>query len=167
MVNADDDELLLTGGSNPAAQSIFENYNDNLDPSEMPRNPDGGFGHWAQRDLDAIADELDFVCNENGIYVEGKASMEAASIPFMVGFSNVIGSGVGVQDQVADTHGQVVEGPLNAMCGLLGLHVHTSLVDDTNLLTQDWTLSVHVEVESWNTMTPRRKSRKSRRKSKR
>jgi len=161
-LNADDDPLMFTGGSNPTEQSIFKNYNDNQTTESYPVNPDGGFGHWAQKDVDALTDQLDFITNENPIYLRGHASETAQNIPFAASFSNVIASTIGVSGDVADTQMFQHHGEFDTMCGLIGLSVDTTLVDDTAAQTQEWTLCVSVEVDSWRPMT-RRKSRKSRR----
>ena len=147
-VNADDDPLLLASADQN--QGIFKNWNDNHVSTNMPVNPTGGFGHWAQKDADAIADSLDFVTNENAIYSLEKASETAQRAPFAVAFSNVIASSLGVQGDIADTQGARTEGPLQVMCGLIGVRVDTTLVDDTAAQTQDWRLMISVDVESWS-----------------
>ena len=147
-VNADDDPLLLASAS--SNQGIFKNWNDNHTSQNMPVNPTGGFGHWAQKDADALLDELDFVTNENPIYSRYKASETAQRAPFAVSFSNVIASSIGVSGDIADTQGARTEGPLSVMCGLLGIRIDTTLVDDTAAQSQDWRLAVSVDVESWS-----------------
>jgi len=147
-VNADDDPLLLACAQQN--QGIFKNWNDNHGAQPQPQNPTGGFGHWAQKDADAIADELDFTTNEATIFYPGQASETHQSAPFAVGFSNVIDSALGVSGEIADTQNHRTEGPLSVMCGLLGIYVDTTLVDDTETQNQDWTLVVSVDVESWS-----------------
>ena len=44
-------------------QSIFGNWNENHRVNS-PDTSHANFGHWAQKDVESLGDELDFVTNE-------------------------------------------------------------------------------------------------------
>jgi len=160
-INADDDVLMLT--HNTESQSIFGTWNRNLAINqEGPTNPNGGFGHWAQKDADSIADELDFVQNEESYYTEGLASPHAAVAPFMVNFSAWFDNASSdPADFGSATNVQDIQGPLVAMCGLVGVYVDTVTVDDSETENQDYGLEVTLDIESWSPIMGRKKSKKS------
>jgi len=169
-INADDDPLMLTNQND--AQSLFATWNRNLALNqEGPTNPNGGFGHWAQKDADAILDELDFVQNEEPYYKVGEASPHAAVAPFMLNFSVWFDNGTSdPADFGSATNAQKVDGPLTAMCGLFGVYVDTVTVDDSSTENQDYGIEITLDIEKWRPImmqSKRMKSRGRRRKSKR
>tara|TARA_B100001250_G_C19778098_1_gene780540 strand:+ start:952 stop:1851 length:900 start_codon:yes stop_codon:yes gene_type:complete len=163
-INADDDPLMLT--HNNDAQSLFATYNNNLGAGqEGPANPNGGFGHWAQKDADSLLDQLDFVQNEYEYYKEGEASPHAAAAPFMLNFSAWFDNSTSdPADFGSATNAQLVQGPLTAMCGLFGVYIDTVTVDDSETENQDYGIEVVLDIERWTPIMskPRRKKRKGR-----
>lgn len=149
-VNADDDPLCLDHTT--VKNSVFGVYNRQHQTSAHPANQDGGFGHWAQKDADAIADELDFITNETEYFSPELASAVASKIPFQVAFSNVFdNSVVGIfRDHGGTTSAQHCLGPYDVMCGLLGVQIDTTTVDDSETQTQDWRIQISVDIESWS-----------------
>lgn len=162
-INADDDPLMLTNSAE--AQSIFGTWNRNLaEGYDAPTNPNGGFGHWAQKDADSLGDELDFVQNEVAYYREDEASLHAAAAPFMVNFSAWFDNSTSdPADFGSATNVQTVDGPLTAMCGVIGVFVDTVAVDDSTTENQDYGLEVVLDIVKWS---PIMKSKSKKRKSK-
>jgi len=160
-INADDDPLMLTHTT--TEQSIFATWNRNLALNqEGPTNPNGGFGHWAQKDADSLLDELDFVTNENSYYKEGEASEQAAVAPFMLNFSAWFDNASSdPADFGSASNAQQIQGPINAMCGLVGLYIDTTAIDDSETENQDFGIEVTLDVERWSPLIskPRRKSK--------
>lgn len=159
-INADDDPLCLTHPT--LRQSIFGVWNRNVGQANPdPGNPTDGFGHWAQKDADALLDELDFVAFEQPIFYQDYASEVAQSMPFMVNFSAWFDD---AQSDPSDfgsaTNAEHIDGPLRAMCGLVGLYVDTTTVDDTETQTQDWRIEVSMDITRWNTILPKRSGKK-------
>jgi len=165
--NSDNDELHLTHGSDE--QSIFAVWNKSLMYNASPYNYVEGFGTpWAS-DAAATGDQIDFIVNEYTYFEQDKASLEAASAPFQLAFSQVFDSAGHVvsYDIGSTTSPSHVQGPLSVMCGLLGVYIDTSTVDDSELQTQDWQIEISVDVQSWNPILKgrsrrRRKGRRSR-----
>lgn len=165
--NSDSDELHLTHGNE--WQSIFGVWNKSLMNISSPYNYTEGFGTPFATAADALGDEMDFISQEYVYFKKDQASLEAASAPFQVAFSQVFDSAGHIvsYDIGGTTTPSHIDGPLDVMCGLLGVYVDTTTVDDSETQTQDWRIEVSVDVESWSPIVKRRKSKKSRRKSKR
>jgi len=162
-LNAADDPLQLTNTVND--RDIFGVYNGSLIEAEAPRkNTDGGFGGPFQKDADALLDVLDYVTNDSDPIIEqlGAASDEAQSVPFMVSFTSLYESAAGATEAANSvTNADHIDGPLDVMCGLLGVYIDTTTIDDDLVQSQDWGLEVSIEVESWTPIM--KKSRKSKR----
>lgn len=161
--NAGDPLLLSSPGDSD--QDIFGNYNLNRDSSELPKNPHGGFGHWAQKDAGAALDELDFVTHEDGFYVDGSASLAAASLGFQLSFTSLYESALGATEaanSVTNASRMDLDGPV--MLGLIGVYIDTTTIDDDMPQSQDWRIEISVDVEKWSPIFKgRKKSRRSRR----
>lgn len=163
-LNSASDPLLLSAPGE-SDQDIFGNHNANLDTSELPKNPHGGFGHWAQKDAAAILDELDFVCNEDGFYIDGAASLAAASLGFQLSFTSLYESALGATEaanSVTNASRMELDGPV--MLGLIGVYIDTTTIDDDMPQSQDWRIEVSVDVEKWSPIFKgRKKSRRRKR----
>jgi hypothetical protein len=160
-VDNDLSPLLLAGH---ASHGLMNVWNDQMTSQELPHNPEDGFGTWIGKDAAATTSQLDFVMSEDPFYVQGLASPNFEYSPFAASFSNVFDSFTGVSGEIADTYVSHLQGPLHVMCGLIGVHIDTTVVDDSSAQTQDWTLEITVDVESWSPITKaRRKKAKGRR----
>lgn len=161
-IENDSHSLMLAGHS---SKGIMEVYNDGLNNDAQPHNPGQGFNTWIAKSADAIGDELDFVNNEQSFYVEGKASTDFDYAPFSAAFSSVYDSAGDAQDSLGTvTNPSVAEGPMHAMCGLVGIHIDTTGSDDSVSQTQDYGLEVTIDVESWSPILKRKKRAKKSRK---
>jgi len=150
-INADDDPLLLFGGNDN--QAIFRNHNRNMsiDLHAQPVNPSDGFGHWAQKDADSLGDELDFVTAENSYFTLGEASEVAQTVPFMVGLGAWSDDSQSDPNDFAFATNVHRSEDIPAMCGLLGIYIDTSTVDDSESGTaQDYGIEITVDIESWS-----------------
>lgn len=160
-INSASEPLMLTASSDD--QDIFGNYTDNVGVP-MPQSGDPKhFGHWADKDLDSTLDHLDFQVNDNGTYyVQGAASNEGSTIPFMVGFGAWADASMlsTMPSDVANVSSPSrSDGPFDVMCGLIGVYVDTTTVDDSETQTQDWGIEISVDIESWTPIVkkPKRK----------
>jgi len=160
-INSSSDYLVLNGGGDTDVD-IFGNHNANLNTSPGLTNPTGGFGHWAMKDAASIADELDFMRNEHTFFTPGEAALFTSSLPFQVSFTSVFASGIGASEAANSvTTSDRASGPLYVMCGLLGVKIDTTTVDDSAAQVADWTLEISVDVESWSPL--QKKSRRKKR----
>ncbi len=161
-INADDDPLMLNSAT--ISNSLFKTWNRNMTSVNLldPENPNGGFGHWAQKDADAIADELDFITNENEYYTEGQASAVAARLPFQLNFSAWFDNGTSdPADFGSASNSEQLIGPHRVMCGLMGIYIDTVTVDDSESENQDYEIEVSMDIEKWTPFMGRKKSKKS------
>lgn len=162
-IDNDDSPLILAGHT---TQGIFNVYNGQLSQEPFPVNPYAGFGTWIQKDLDAIGDELDFVQNENEFYVPGQASTTFEVAPFQVAFSQLFDSDqIDIPGFETVYHGSTTDvdemsAPIDVMCGLIGVNVDTTTVDDSAAQTEEWGLQIIVDVERWSPILTGRKSRR-------
>lgn len=153
-----DEETPLQLNSGTENMDIFGNWTANYGVSS-PDTTHKSFGHWAQKDTASLGDDLDFVTNESQYYSVGEASNIAQVIPFQVGF------GAWWDDANTDpadfsgiTNQSSYMSRFHAMCGLVGVYVDTTTVDDTISQTQDWLIEVSLDVEAWSPLLPRRGS---------
>jgi len=159
-INSDSDYLVLNGGGDTDID-IFGNHNDNLGTRSGLENPTGGFGHWAMKDAASIADELDFVRDEYVFFRPGEASLFTSSVPFQVSFTSVFASQTGASEAANSvTTADRCDGPIYAMCGLIGVKVDTTTVDDSAAQTADWEIEISVDVESWSPLQKKKSRRK-------
>jgi hypothetical protein len=164
-IKDEEDPLMLTYNAD-SQQSIFRVWNENQIDAAQPHHPTESFGTWIDPNPSADMDELDFVTNQNSYYAQNEASETAQVAPFMVNFSAWFDNGTSdPADYGSATNVQKVEGPINAMCGLIGIYVDTVTVDDSESENQDIGIEVVLDVERWTSiwsaLKPRRKSRKS------
>lgn len=164
-IQSDAEPLHLAGH---ASQGIFDVFNEDLTGTAMPVNPGDGFGTWIDKNLGATGDELDFVTNENPFYVTGSASPSYEYAPFSCAFSSVYDSALDAKDSIGTvTTPSVTEGPIFAMCGLIGVNIDTTGSDDSASQLQDYGIQIIVDVESWSPIVKSKRSKKNgRRKSK-
>lgn len=165
----DEDEPLVLGYDSDGQNSIFTVWNDRLVDASQPVDPDyDGFGTPFDTP-GVLADDLDYTDNDNQFYQEGGAPVTYQMLPFQAAAAGVFDSGVfqaGSTMAPGWTTTNQVQGPIWAMCGLIGVDVTTTIPDDTTAQTQDVGIRVTVDVESWEPIIKRRKSRgkRSRRK---
>lgn len=161
-LDAEDEPLMLINSNDE--QSIFGVYNTMMDQLPAPVTPSySGFGSPYQKDADALADVLDFVANDTsgGYFVKGQAALDAQTAPFQCSFTSIYASSVGeTSDANSVTNPSHLEGPLDVLCGLIGVYIDTTTIDDSLSQTQDWGLQISVDVEEWS---PILKSKKRRR----
>lgn len=149
-----DDSML----NNTHHMGIFNVYNEGKTGSRFvtvdePASSTNGFG--TPFVTAGLTDEdIDFVTDEDQYFVEGWAHETTESLPFQLQFTSIIDSGVGVDgDAFAVTpslHIQM-DSPIPVMCGLVGVHVDTTLVDDhENPLNMEATLELTIDVERWS-----------------
>ena len=155
-IKSDASPLMLAG---EPEQGLCDVWNEQLGTVATPKNPGDGFGTWMAKNAGATGDELDFVLNEQEYFVKGSASTQFEYSPFACSFSNVIGSSSGVNGDIADTARDSLEGPIRVMCGLIGVYVDTTTVDDTSAQSQDWALEITVSVERWKPIISKRKKK--------
>ena len=162
-IDNDDSPLILAGHT---TQGIFNVYNGQILQDPLPVNPYAGFGTWIQKDAGAIGDELDFVQNESEYFVQGQASTAFDYAPFQVAFSQLFDSDqIDVPGFETVYHGGTtevdrMEAPLDVMCGLIGVNVDTTTVDDSAGQTEEWGVQFVVDVERWTPIFSGRKSRR-------
>jgi len=151
-INADAHPLMLTHGATP--QSIFETWNVNMTDSTAdidPKDPNGGFGHWAQKDVDSLADTLDFVANQTKFYTRYQASPTMTHVPFQLNFSAWFDNGTSdPPDFGSASNAEHIVSGLNVMCGVVGLYIDTTTVDDSETENQDYGVEVSLEIERWS-----------------
>lgn len=137
-----------------------------MDQLPGPVTPNySGFGSPYQKDADALLDVLDYVANDHATYfTKGMASENAQTAPFQCSFTSIFASQVGEDsDANSVTNPSTVRGPIDVLCGLVGVYVDTTTIDDSVTQTQDWGLQISVDVESWSPILKRKKrGRKSR-----
>lgn len=147
-IKDEEDPLMFTHGD--PQQSIFGVWNANQVDANQPHTPSEGFGTWIDPNPAADFDDLDFVTNQNVYFNENEASEVAQVAPFMVNFSAWFDNASSdPADFGSATNVQKVEGPLNAMCGVIGVFVDTVTVDDSESENQDIGLEIVLDVERW------------------
>lgn len=167
----DEEKPLLLSASNDT-QDIFGNWSQ----ANMSHGPDADnthFGHWAAKDASSLADDLDFVAGEYAYFNQDEASTTAQSIPFQVGFSSwwrddsgstpanpLATDPISLRDFQSVSNADAVTGPFPVMCGLLGVYVDTTTVDDSTAQTADWGIEISIDVEKWSPIMKRRKGGK-------
>lgn len=150
-IKSDADSLLLAGDPQNGIMDVYNNQLDAGMALVRPHNPDDGFGTWIDKNLAAAGDQLDFVNNEEEFFTPGTAGVDFDNAPFSVAFSSVYDSFGDAQDSLGTvTNPSVAEGPLNSLCGLIGVHIDTTGSDDSSSQTQDYGLEVIIDVESWS-----------------
>lgn len=158
----DEDQPLVLGYDADGQNSIFTVYNDRLMDASQPVDPDyDGFGTPFDTP-GVLADDLDYTDNDNQFYQEGGAAITYQMLPFQAAAAGIYDAGLlqgGGNISPAWTTTNQVAGPIWAMCGLIGVDVTTTIVDDTTTQTQDVGVRVTVDVESWEPIIKRRKSR--------
>lgn len=164
-IRSEDNALVL--GYHPDAQnSVFTVYNDRLMDASLPVDPDyNGFG--TPFDLPGIGTgDLDFTANDATFFQQGQASVDMAGLRFQTSFSGAYDDAGSGGDWGAMTNTEVVNGPIWALCGLIGIDVDTTYVDNSEGQTQNCIMHVSVDVESWTPIVKtggKRRGRKSRR----
>ena len=102
----------------------------------------------------ATDEDYDFTTEEDSYFIEGWAHESTESLPWQLQFTSVVDSGSGVDgDAFGVTPSVHVSLPESVpiMCGLIGVHVDTTLVDDNeNPLSMEATLEVTIDVERWS-----------------
>lgn len=167
-INEENDPLYLarTDDSilNPTHhQGIFNVYNEGLTGTKYvtPTDPEsGGNGFGTPFMTASMTDEaIDFTTDETPFFVEGWAHESTESIPFQLGFTSVYDSFTGLEDDASritnSVHIDLSNAQIPVMCGLLGVHIDTTAVDDAGilggiLLGPETTLEVSVDVERWS-----------------
>lgn len=144
-----EDNALNLGYDADGQNSVFTVYNDRLMDASLPVDPDyNGFG--TPFDLPGLGQgDLDFTANDATYYQQGQASVDMSGLRFQTSFSGAyddLGSG---GDWGAMTNSEVIQGPIWAMCGLLGIDIDTTYVDRSEGQTQNAIIHVSVDVESW------------------
>jgi hypothetical protein len=157
----DENQHLVLGYHPDGQNSCFTVHNDRLMDASTPVDPDiNGFG--TPFDVPGIGvGDLDFTDQDNPFYSEGYASTDMNALRFQVaaaGAYDDFGSG---GDWGTWTNTDKVHGPIHAMCGLIGIDIDTSMVDDSEGQTQDTRLTMSVDVESWSPILKPRKTRKT------
>lgn len=151
---ADQDEPLHLAGH--GTQGIFDVYNTGLPGDPQPQDDNEvGFDTWIQKELSSIGEDVDFVTNEEvailgttrGYYIEGAASTEFERAPFMLSFQSRYGPGG--PDNGAVTNPSQAE-DIQCMCGVIGVFIDTTTVDDSIFQGQDYSMEITVDVESWS-----------------
>jgi len=158
-INDEEEPLMLV--STTENQDIFGNWTENNEITS-PDGSNANFGHWAQKDSATLGDDLDFVTNQTAYYAVNEASKTAAVVSFMVNFSAWFDDAqADPSDFASATNAQTIRGPFDVMCGLVGVYVDTTTVDDSETQTQDWGLEITLDIESWSPLMPKRKKRKA------
>lgn len=153
-----DEETPLMLNSATEEQDIFGNWSANYSISQ-PDTTHRNFGHWAQKDADSLLDELDFVAHETQYFSLGEASNVAQVLPFQVGFGAWWDDAQAIPSDVSGiTVQSMLPVRIHPMCGLIGLYIDTTTVDDSETQTQDWAIEVSLDVESWSPLLPRKRS---------
>jgi hypothetical protein len=138
----------------------------------QPTNQTDGFGTWIQEDPASLIDlsDLDFTRSEIPYFTPGNASTAFETAPFQCAFSQTFDSaGQLLEYSFGGTTNTDLTEDVTAMCGLIGVYIDTTTVDDTLIVaqSQDWKIEISVDVESWKPIvsSPRRRrsSKKSRR----
>lgn len=161
-VSNDTSSLILAGDE---ADGIFNVWNEQINSQNLPHNPTDGFGTWIAKNVGATLDQLDFVNNENEFFQSGAASTTFDYAPFSAAFSSVYDSAYDAQDSLGSvTTPSMTEGPIMAMCGVVGVNIDTTGSDDSMTQTQDYGLEITIDVESWSPISGSKK--RGRRKSK-
>lgn len=153
----DDEEEPLMLASSTSTSDIFGIYTANhgvTSPDTTHRN----YGSPYARTVEAVGDDPDFVTNESQYYVEGDANRDANTIPFQLGFGSWWDD---FNTDPADFNGvsnaERITTDFMCMCGLIGVYVDTTTVDDSAAQTQEWSIEISVDVESWSPMLPKKK----------
>lgn len=151
-----DDSML----NNVHHMGIFNVYNEGKTGSRFltidePADSTNGFGTPFM--TAGLTDEdIDFQTDEDHYFVEGWAHESTESLPFQLQFTSIIGSSglTGIDgDAFAVTPSLHIDlqSPIPVMCGLLGVHIDTTLVDDhENPLNMETTLELTLDVERWS-----------------
>lgn len=169
-IKDEEDPLMLTC-SDDIQRSIFGVWNEQQTRGTNPDpQPTESFGTWIDPNAGADFDELDFVAHQNSYFTDGAASETAQTAPFQVNFSAWFDNATSDPDDFGSaTNAQVIQGPIKAMNGLIGVYVDTVTVDDSSSENQDIGIEVTLDIQKWDSIwsklksKSRRKSRKSRR----
>jgi hypothetical protein len=86
-----------------------------------------------------------------------------AGIRFQTSFSGAYDDSGSGGDWGAMTNSEVVDGPIWAMCGLIGIDIDTTYVDRSEAQTQNAIMHVSVDVESWSPLVSSKRGRRGRR----
>lgn len=161
-INQEEDPLMLASTSEN--QDIFGNYSANNQFTGVDITH-ANFGHWAQKDAASIDDELDFVTNESSYFNDGEASKDAAVVPFQLGFGSWFDdANSDPADFVGVSNSEHLSGPYRPMCGLVGVYIDTTTVDDSETQTQEWAIEISMNVRKWTPLLGSPKSKKRSRK---
>ncbi len=161
-VKGENDLLVLGNNPSDPERSLFNVHNSALDTVTSPRDT-GTSGFGTPYDTPGILpQDVDFHENDNGYFTPGRADIDLQEVGFQVaaaGSFDDFGSG---GDYAGWTNAQQINGPIWAMCGLLGVEVDTTIPDDSETQTQDSEIHLYVDVESWTPIVKKKKGRKSR-----
>jgi len=149
----DEEKPLQLTASDDEDRDIFGIWSENHAIATPNPSAVRNFGTAFARNADADDDFLDFVTNSLAYYNEEAASKEACVAPFMLNFSGWHDNAdADPEDFSSATNAAIIPGPMHVMCGLIGVYVDTTIVDDSETPggTQDWGLELHVDVESWS-----------------
>lgn len=170
----DSGEELSLGSGSTDRNGIFAVHNSGLIDDSLPEDAAmNGFG--SPYDFAGLTEgDADFKdgLGDTGFYTPGTASQLAGILPFQAAAAGIYDAGVfasGGDIAPAWTNAQMDTCDVTVMCGLLGVVIDTTIVDDTTGQTQDTAIEVMLDVHSWSPLLPKRKStrRKSRAGSKR
>lgn len=161
-VRNEDEPLVISYHPDPQ-NSLCTVYNDRLMDASLPVDPDIlGFG--APFDFPGLGSgDADFTANDATYYQEGNASIDMAGIRFQTSFSGAYDDSGSGGDWGAMTNSEVVDGPIWAMCGLIGIDIDTTYVDRSEAQTQNAIMHVSVDVESWSPLVSSKRGRRGRR----
>lgn len=157
--------LLASSWTGLGESGIFNVWNELLITGGQPSDQGDGFGTWIDKNVLATTSELDFTVGDTPIFTPGDASTEFETAPFQVAFSSVFDSaGHLVSYDIGNTTNISITHDITAMCGLIGVYVDTSTVDDSEFQTQEYILEITVDVESWSPIFKKRKKHGRRKK---
>lgn len=165
-IKADNYPLVLGGGV-AGETGIFKTWNHNADKM---RNSAGqpqnfmDFGSPVQFIDSSSGGDRDFFVNDTEYFMQNNASEQPQTLPFMAGFMNRIDEALTDAGPSASTWGSVYTFDVNAMCGLIGVVFDSTAIDATTL-NDDISLLVSFDVEKWTPISPRRKARRSKKRS--
>lgn len=150
-VRSESNELTLLGGE-ADQNSCFSVWNASLAPP-LPVDPDlNGFGFPFDTPWALGTGDMDFREGLGGdapYFQKDLADQATDSVEFQVAFAGAYDA-VGGEDFGAVTNAEDIDGPMHVMCGLIGLHIDTTIPDDTETQTEDFELIVTVDVERWS-----------------
>lgn len=156
--------VLTLSGPDDDRNSIFSVHNAGLVQEMVPVDPDmNGFGTpydtsgITEGDLDFKEDGYGTFPQDSPFFLPGSASHTADVIPFTASATGLIDFDAVNEDEYFGPSWTLTEQNLDSpvMCGLLGVHVDSTVTDD--LLNQDVGIQITVEVESWSPILRRRR----------